>query len=293
LPLRSLLVVGGDSKIGSAVALELLKSGRNVITTTRRRNTKSSNQLYLDLSKPLNEWVPPQVDACLLAGAVSSLSQCRNKKEYSNKVNVEGTLKVAQKMREQGSYVLFLSSNQVYNGSVAHPTSALPTNPKTLYGEQKAKVEKELLSAGTPAGILRLSKVLNTNNILFNSWSKKLLKGENISCFADYTMSPVPIHFVVKAILFLFENKKSGITQISGSHDISYYEAAVLLADILHVSHSKVRKTLAKNVLEYLPKHTTLDSSELENSIGLAPNSISTLREIFKFIKHTNRQAAA
>ncbi|WP_455212600.1 sugar nucleotide-binding protein, partial [Kaarinaea lacus] len=237
---QKILIIGGDSKIGQAVGVELKKSGCEVIITTRRKHPVSTHTRYLDLCKPLSQWEPPEVDACLLAGAVTSLQTCQQHPEYCEKVNVIGTLQVAEKLLAQGTYVLFLSSNQVFDGTNPYVGESTAVKPLTWYGKHKAFVESRLLPRNIACGILRLSKVLADNNGLLNSWFENLSHGQVIKAFDNYYMAPVSMEYTSRAIAWMLQNRLPGIFHLSGDKDISYFEVAQLLAGLME------RKQLVK-----------------------------------------------
>jgi dTDP-4-dehydrorhamnose reductase len=274
-----ILIIGGDSRIGATVAAQMKRRGCRVFKTTRHTNLISSDTVYLDLSAPLSHWQPPAVDACLLAGAVTSLKQCEDTPRYSERVNVAGSLLVAEKLRALGTYVLFLSSNQVFDGSLPRVTAETPVNPLTLYGMHKAKVEAVLSGWKNSAGILRITKVLDEHDGLLQHWKSSLLDGQSIQAFADYFMAPVPMSYVVNTIAGILQSPVEGIIQLSGDDDVSYFDTATRLAAELGIRGGvKAVSAVKSKSLAHVPSYTSLDCSRIEAISGEpCPSSSETV----------------
>jgi len=65
---------------------------------------------------------------------------------------------VTERLQVQGSFVIFLSSNQVFDGTTPYRHSDEAVCPLNEYGRQKAAFENWLLGRSKPAAILRLTK---------------------------------------------------------------------------------------------------------------------------------------
>jgi len=197
-------------------------------------------------------------------------------------VNVTGTLEVAEKLHRRGIYSLYLSSNQVFDGSIPRVPGDAPVNPVSLYGKHKAEVEAQLINWGSSAGILRLSKVLDSTNPLLYSWCDSLTGGQSIQAFDDYFMAPVPTAYVTELIAWLLQTRLPGVTQLSGEQDISYYDVAKLLAGQLDATALvKAESARRSGALEHVPAHTTLDCGRLQNYYATAiPSSLDTVSQI-------------
>ena len=75
--LHKVLIVGGDSAIGSALGHYLEARGVDVLTTTRRANP-GPNQIRLDLADPAGWPELPKVNRAVIAAAVTALDDCHN-----------------------------------------------------------------------------------------------------------------------------------------------------------------------------------------------------------------------
>ncbi|MBF0304347.1 MAG: sugar nucleotide-binding protein [Alphaproteobacteria bacterium] len=283
--LRRVLIVGGDGKIATAVAHHLAAEGAEVIATTRRRERVSPTRPFLELPDlgPLRDLDPG--DACLLSASVASPEAVRHDPEGVRRVNVEAITAAAEICRARRAHVLFLSTNQVFDGTVPRPPADRPTCPVSEYGRQKAEVEDRLRAMGQGVAILRLARALERGLPLFVEWKRRLLAGEPIEAFTERTIAPISYEFLAKVIGAILAVRGEGVWQVSGNQDLSYFEIAGMLAARLGADPALVRPTTAaeKGLLEPSPAHTTLDMGRLTTCLGFqAPFSRAVVEDVLE-----------
>ena len=261
----SVLIVGGDSTIGNALAVRLAKDGWHVKATSR----KPGAGLPLDLAQPPQSWPDlPKADVAFLCAAVTSLDACENDPQATARINVTHMQALAQRLLAQGSYTVFLSTNQVFDGSAAYPAGDERTCPMNEYGRQKAAFEHWLMAQGKPAAVMRLTKVISGPLPILAKWQETLNKGETIEAFGDLVFAPLPLAAVMDGLTLLAQNCPLGIFQLSGKADISYYDIACALAE-----KERVKKTSALDAgikPQFLPRHGTLKISGCFAGIPIA-----------------------
>jgi dTDP-4-dehydrorhamnose reductase len=267
----AVLVVGAGGLIGRSLVTRLGTEGRHVIVTSRRDEPGTCR---LDLSADLSSWTPPQpVAVAYLCAATTSLEQCRVHPRESYAVNVTGTMALARTLSRQGTLVVFLSTNLVFDGSVPYQRAESATCPRTEYGQQKAEVERQLLDL--PGGcVVRLTKVLGPEMPLLRQWTDLLRQSEVIRPFLDMVMAPVSVRWVVDVLCRIGQRRIKGLWQVSGSRDVTYAEAAGHLASRLQASPSLVQPRMVADAglsLEHVPTHTTLDCSRIATELGIEP----------------------
>lgn len=270
------LVVGGDSEIGAAVYRRLLTGGLPVLATTRRRKLVGPERPFLDLAAPLENWEPPEGTrgACIAAG-IARLADCAADPISSAAVNVTGTLALVQQLIARGVHVLFLSSNQVFDGTHPHVAADAPTCPVSEYGRQKTRTESALraqMERGAAVAILRVAKVISPTMPLFRQWVGALGTGQRVSAFGDMRLAPTPIEVVVDAIVALMTDRVCGVFQLTGPRDVTYADVARYFATRVGVESALVESVSAAAAGEPIgatPPHTTLDSSALHKAYGL------------------------
>lgn len=272
------LVVGGDSMVGAALVQRLTRSGMDVQATTRRHDAVTDTNPFLDLSAVPDNWRPPEpVDVAILCAGVTRLKACKEKPEESRRINVEGIVKIAEILRKQGGIIIYLSTNQVFDGTQPLIAPSSSTSPVTEYGRQKAEAEQSLIKAGTVDAIVRLNKVIGPVNALIEGWKRDLLSGRTITSFSDMTLAPVPLSCVLSVLMMIAQERRSGTFHVSGEKDITYAEAARMGAEVMGVSPELVQPVLSAQSdpdSEPSPTNTSLNIDLLKATFGITPPDV-------------------
>lgn len=275
------LLIGGDSEIGAATHQYLKARGISCAATTRRRELVGPDRPFLDLAAPLDSWEPlAGTTAAVVFVAIARLVDCDLDPSRSAYINVTQTLVLVDRLRERGISVLFLSTNQVFDGSVPNVAPNTPHCPVTEYGRQKARTESALLSRieeGTPVAILRLAKVVSPDMPLLRGWIDNLAAGQPIRAFRDMTMAPAKTTTVAQAVAALMKDSARGIFQLTGPRDLSYFEVGRHLATTVGADPALVKSSAA--AAAGLPPgsarpYTTLASSQLRETYGIAAQDV-------------------
>lgn len=288
---NSVLIVGADGTIGRGLVAAFEATGETVWQTTRHRDRVGSQRIFLDLSRDVSHWPLPtsSISTAILCAAVTSLERCRVDPEFSRRVNVEGTIALAKRLVEARAFVIFLSTNLVFDGETPFAKPTDPVNPKTEYGRQKAEVELQLLAWGEQVAVVRLTKVLNPEIPLIRGWIESLRNGKVIQPFSDMVMAPLSLSFVVDVLKRVAATRLSRITQVSAREDVSYAQVARYLAQRLGVSIDLVqpiswRESDLSN--EAMPAFTTIDTARLKLVLELEPSDVwTTIDRVFGLSK--------
>jgi dTDP-4-dehydrorhamnose reductase len=286
------LFVGGDSEIGSAAERLLRDQGLAVVTTTRRPSQVRPGCSFLDLSAPLDGWTPPVgiTSACILAG-INRITDCAADPAGTAFINVDQSLAVTDRLLARGASVLFISTNQVFDGSRVNVPPEAPTCPVSTYGQQNARAEaalRERSAAGLPIAILRITKVVSPKMALLQGWSNALARGAAVQAFEDMAMAPVPMAMAAGAVAALLRARATGIFQLSGPRDVSYADVARQLARRLGAGENLIEPVSVRSAalpIGSAPPHTTLDSTRMREFCGLAvPDASDTLETTFAYV---------
>ncbi|HEY6618712.1 MAG TPA: sugar nucleotide-binding protein [Steroidobacteraceae bacterium] len=281
------LIVGGDSEIGAAALRAMLTKGFAAAATTRRRELVGPGRPFLDLGADIGSFEPaPRTQAVCICAAIARIATCAADPEGTAFINVDRTLALTDRFLARGIYVLFLSTNQVFDGRAPNVLPGALYSPVSEYGRQKARTEtalRERMARGAPVGILRLAKVVSTRMALLDGWVRDLSAGKPINAFCDMTLAPTPTHLVCDAIIALLNNRQSDIFQFTGPRDVSYAAVAHFLATRLGAPPSLVNETSARSAglpEGATPLNTTLDSRLISERFGLhAPDAWNVIEE--------------
>ena len=273
-----LLLIGGDSEIATATLAGMRQSGLAAVATTRRRGDLTADRVFLDLAAPLGDWHPPAgVEAACIFAAVGNLLDCHRDPAGSALINVTRAIELAELLAARGIYVLYLSTDKVFDGTRPHMPADAPLSPISEYGRQKAQTDahfQRMITAGAPVGILRLAKIFTPGTGLFPQWRAALAAGTPVRAFRDMMVAPTLAEDVAAAIAALLGARESGVWQLSGACDIGYAEAATYIARRIGADPALVEAVAAAPAAMppgSTPLHTTLASSALAARFGIAP----------------------
>ena len=148
-----LLVTGGSGFLGRRAAAHFEKLGWQVLAP-------GHGELDITDSDSLRAWFREnRPDAVIHTAAVSDTGLCQQRPEWSERINVTGTLNLAACCRGSGAKLVICSSDQVYFGSPIpgpHRENEILT-PANVYGTQKLRAEQGCLEILPETVCLRLS----------------------------------------------------------------------------------------------------------------------------------------
>jgi dTDP-4-dehydrorhamnose reductase len=269
-----ILVIGIDSAIGGKLTAALLTRGHRVIGTTRNtRNINNPNVIFLDLASN-DEPMLPETDAAVVCAAMARFEECHNQPELAYRVNVEAPVAIANQLAPRGTRVLLLSTSAVFDCYEPLRKADSIRAPRSVYGRLKMQAESRLLEKGQGSAVLRLTKVLNSGAGILTKWIDDLAIGKEIRAFEDHRFCPLPLCAAVDAIAAIIGSGESGLFQLSGANDISYFEAALYLASRLGRPPRKVIAVSAEAngcLIDEITPYTSLDTSRLSQMTGFMP----------------------
>ena len=258
------LIVVGDSVIGKNLGNHRDKNNIDFHSSTRNLGLSSKTKPYIDLENLDLTNLDYPYDSVILCAATSKQDECERHPNRTRNINVVNTFKLAKQLSKSGAFILFLSTNQVFDGNTPFRKINDKKNPVNVYGKQKSETE-DLISGLEKYGILRLTKVIHANLPLLSEWRKNFSKGLKVKAFEDMTLSPIKIDDVVHRIDSLIRGQKNGLYHYSGNDDISYYDFAKQYAKQLKFSEDLVQKSSYRksNISYHIPNYSSLHSFHL------------------------------
>jgi len=266
------LIIGSDSLVGKGLREFFLAKNIKFWQTTRRN--ASADSIYFDFLKPEWHWLDEiEPDIAFICVAAVPLAFCEENPEVSRKINVDTTIQLIRRLNQKGTFVVFFSSSQVFDGNLPMPKENSLTSPKNNYGKQKATIEKIVQNKKLEACLLRITKIVSSNlSGNFGHWCESMKNGNVITPASNMFFAPVTLEQVVEVAVKCADKKILGTVHLSASKDISYADAAIYLAEKLGHNSNLIQpvEVSAKQVPEHLrQKHTALDTSRLSSELGI------------------------
>jgi dTDP-4-dehydrorhamnose reductase len=179
-----------------------------------------------------------------------------------------------------------LSSTAVFDFQKPHVPADTPVHPLTIHGQIKAEAEREFLASGALGSVLRLTKVVTRHAPLYSKWIAALGRNDQVVAFSDLHIAPISLEDATRAMCAVASDRGRGIYQVSGAHDISYFDVARHLAKMMGVPSDRVRPELAAESgipAAEVARFTTLESSRIEALTGrAAPDPYHVIETVFE-----------
>ncbi|MFH1593946.1 MAG: sugar nucleotide-binding protein [Candidatus Omnitrophota bacterium] len=282
LELPKTVIIGRSGYLGSAFFEAYRTSHRDCVGTVRRKEEQSDSRLDLlevNTSR-LKLKERGYKDALILAG-ITDISECEKNKEFSRKVNVDGTLELIRQLAASGMKPIFTSSDCVFDGYSGGYRDKSDRSPIVEYGRHKAEVEKKIdeITEGNYL-IIRLSKIFSLNRndgTLLDEMAGILMSGGTIRAAHDQIFCPTLRSDLVRVVADLQSRGICGVVNVCSPERWSRYDLAIEMARALGCDTRKISRVsldeIGFNTMR--PKNTSMRTERLvrETDIGFTPIS--------------------
>ena len=201
------LVTGVTGQLGHDVALELSRRGveyRGVGSKDMDLTDEASVQQVVSSYRP---------DAIIHCAAYTAVDKAEEEYALCRKVNVDGTLALAQAAEEIGAKMVYISTDYVFDGRGNLPFAVDDEKvPCNMYGVSKLFGEQAVFMVMKKYFIVRISWVFGKNG---NNFVKTMLRlgkdREEISVVSDQWGSPTYTKDLAPLLCDMIETEKYGI----------------------------------------------------------------------------------
>jgi len=219
------LLIGASGQLGQALAAAFVRDHRVIPAAHRHARP---GDLDLDLGDTervmavLNETKP---DLILVAGAMCAVDRCELETEACRRINVSGPRVVAEYARDHGRFVVYYSTDHVFDGDRDLYRESDPIGPLNVYARSKADGEaalRELLPDRHL--ILRTSWLYGPDAQRMNFALRcvdSIRAGRSVQVPADQWGSPTYTEDLAHATRFLVERGHAGTFHATGPEFVS------------------------------------------------------------------------
>ncbi|MEW8955414.1 NAD(P)-dependent oxidoreductase [Clostridium sp.] len=236
--MEKILITGGNGFLANRLE-ESLKD---------RYEIYSFSRLDLDVTnekKVLNIFKEIKPNYVIHTAAIADTGKCENNKELSFNINVNGTINISKAAKNENCKVIFLSSEQVYNGNeeVGPYSENIIPSPNTEYGRQKLQGEEEVFKYNKDSVVLRLTWLFGmpernkkvNSNILFNAINA-LTRREKITICSNEFRGMTYVYDIVDNFEKIMK-LKGGIYNCGSENNMSSYEVASYIGESLNLNY--------------------------------------------------------
>ena len=209
----------------------------------------------VNVTKTLKSFNP---DYVIHAAAVASTEFCDKNPELAYKINVTGALNVAKACKEVNAKMIFISSEQVFNGNIEKGpyTEDVTPCPNTQYGKNKYEAEGLLKKVLDELWIIRFTWLFGfperncgmSPDILWGTLSD-ILQGKKVKVTCNEYRGLTYVHEVIDQFPKIFEIPYG--TYHLGSHNsLNRYEICSLIFKEIGLDH-RIEELLGKDLEKY------------------------------------------
>lgn len=174
--------------------------------------------------------------------ALSRTGACEQNPALARRINVEATRYLADLARDIP--FVFLSSDQVFDGSKAWYVETDGVNPLNVYGHTKAEAEQVVLQNPAHA-VIRIALTAGTSPTRDRSFVEDMVravaKGTRLTLFTDEFRCPISAGTLARALWEFVECQQPGLYHLAGSERLSRWEIGELLARLYPELQSKIQ----------------------------------------------------
>lgn len=243
-----LLITGASGLYGSKLAELSVARSFQVYSGYSRDQPIFGIPVHFDVSdkarvKEAFKGVNPEV--VVHAAALTDVDKCELDKELAWKINVEGTRNIAESVRENHAFLVYISTDYVFDGEKGHYEEADTTHPINYYGLTKLKAEELVKELAEEYCIARASVIYGSTpaagKINFALWVlNKLGRNEQVRIVTDQWNSPTLNTNLAEMTLEIIRRKLNGIFHLSGATRINRYDFAKQIAQTFNVDANLV-----------------------------------------------------
>jgi dTDP-4-dehydrorhamnose reductase len=216
-------------------------------------------------------------DIVIHTAAYTDVDGCEGNPQWAYLVNEEGTRNIATACRETGAFLIYTSSNYVFDGKKKNPYTEEDTpNPISVYGNSKLKGEQHIRTTLDKYLIIRTSWLFGSGGRNFvDAILDKAKEERRLSVVDDQKGSPTytaDLANTIKILLPSIKNASIKILNITNSGACSWYEFAREILKVGGMTNVSL-KTAASNEIgrpAKRPSMSILDNSRLRSIYAIA-----------------------
>lgn len=233
-----LLVTGGSGLLGGSIVRQGISSGHEVCATFHTHHSSQPGFVNFDLTESdsvkkliLNE----KPEALIHSAALTDVDICERNPTAALQINGFATANLSKICKQTGSFLIYVSTDYVFDGSVGKYDESAIANPINAYGASKLVGEEQVASRCDDFCIVRTSVVYGWGREYRPNFATRLYEGlrlgQRIAVVADQYVSPTLNTQLARMLLEVAERRFRGTLHLAGDQRVSRYEFALQLAE--------------------------------------------------------------
>lgn len=267
-----ILIIGATGYIGEKI-YEVAKKKYNVIGT--RYQTEQQELIKFDMLKDdisiIDSNIEDKNKHVLICAADANIESCFKNRKISYQKNVIATIRLIDKLNNLGYHIIFLSTDNVFDGKKGDYIEEDIQTPINLYGKMKTEVEKYLMQHVFNSCIMRIGKTVGnftSKKDLLVQWYEMAKEKKDILCIKENIFTLTHINDIIESFFLIIEKNMRGLYHIVGNESDS-------------------RINLCRNFLDYVNLETNIILKDISEFQFLESRPLNISMKNKYFIKET------
>ena len=228
-----IFITGGSGLLGSKVAEIAQARGDEVFSGYAHNLPEYGRAAKFDLLDEMSIYelvgkIKPEV--IIHSAALTDVDRCERETELAYQMNVEGTRAIATAAEKAGSFLVYISTDYVFDGNRGMYREDDRTNPVSYYGYSKLLGEKFCRGCIARTCVIYGSRPAS-GKVNFALWLLNSLKsGKEVRVVTDQFITPTLNTNLAKMVLEAADRRLCGVHNLAGATRISRYDYALELA---------------------------------------------------------------
>ncbi len=252
-------IFGATGLLGKALMREW-KEDEVAGLGSKDADIRDSEQVMGAVRRTRPDWI-------VLAAAYTDVDGCEANRELAFDVNCEGALNVARAAKQNGSRLLFLSTDYVFDGTKSVPYETNDARgPRSVYGRSKAEAEIQLGEIMPACCVVRTSWLFGVGGRCFPDTILQLAANRaQIDVVDDQRGCPTYAPDLARAVAQLCRRGAGGIVHATNRGVCTWFEFAREIVRGARLG-TVVRPTTSDKFMRPAerPKYSVLSASSLE-----------------------------
>ncbi len=268
------LVTGASGLLGSKLVAELVSRGYEVVAIHNRNPVMLEHEklvkIKLDITNRtlLEDLIlRARPDVIIHCAAYTDVDGCERDRELAWRVNVEATRSIVRAARVVRSYLIYVSTDYVFDGEKGMYREDDVPNPVNYYGLTKLIGEELVRASDLLYTIVRPSAIYGvggSKKSFAEYVAEKLSREERVRALVDQFVSPTHNTLLAKTIVEIVEMRPMGTIHVAGER-MSRYEFAIRIAKALGLPTELIEEARMEEMRHWIakrPRDSSLDTNK-------------------------------
>jgi len=223
-------------------------------------------------------------DAIVHSAALTDVDRCERERELAYRLNVEGTRAIAQACQDVGAFLVYISTDYVFDGVRGMYREDELTNPISYYGTSKLLGEQFCQGCIARTCVIYGSQPAS-GKINFALWLiDRLRSGKQVSVVTDQFITPTLNTNLARMVLEAADRRLAGIYHMAGATRISRYDFALQVADIFGLNADLILPSRMADLpwIARRPMDSSLDTSKASKMLANKPLGLAKSLQILR-----------